>query len=459
MGGDSLSDRRSLTRFILRGGTIVVAARLVVLIAGFAIQVLLARLLPPAELGAYFLTQSVISTLAVFGQLGLSRPLTRELGRLVGRHELSQARSLLMLGLRLSIAPVVVVSVAYAAGLGVWLAEVIFSSPTMAAASVAAAAWLAGTAFQNLGSAAVRGFHKVGTAAFLGGAVTNVVVVVLLVLWVWSDRSTDLVEVVWITTIGTWLNIALCIAVLGRRVRGVVGEPVVSSRDLMTAAVPLIGAQVMSMGFTQADLWIVGGLLSDNDVALYGAAKRIARLVGVPIVTLGLVVPPIIADLHAKGEMERLERLLRGSATLAGIPAILAAVPCLLAGGVLLEVLFGAFFADAQIVLQLLCIERLAAVIVGPCMVVLTMSGHERDVFRIVAIAGVLSLGAICVGGWLGGKTGVATAYAISGLLRESYTWWFVRQRLGVRTDVDVAHLGAMRDAAERAFQRGSKRE
>lgn len=454
--GDAGESRatRSLTRFILRGGALVVVARLLVISAGLGIQVILARILPPEELGAYFLTQSVVSTIAVFGQAGLGRPLMRDLARFVGRNELSHARSLLLLGLRISLLPVAGLAAAYAVGAGSWLANTAFSSPTMAGASVAAAGWLAGTAFQGLGAAAIRGFHAVGTAAFLEGAISNVLVVGVLSWIIWTGSSAEFNEIVWIAALATWLNVGVCVLLLGGRVRGLASEASVTARDLLSTAIPLIGVQVAGIGFTEADLWMVGGLLSDDEVALYGAAKRMARLVGVPLVALTLVVPPIVADLHARGEHARLQRLLRGAATLAGIPAVLVAVPCLVLSDSILSVVFGPFFAEAGILLKILCFERLAAVCVGPCILVLTMTGHERDVLVVVVVSGLISLGAILVGGWLGGLLGIAGAFTAAGVIREGLSWWLVWYRLGIRTDVDPMHMSAMRDAVVRAVRR-----
>jgi O-antigen/teichoic acid export membrane protein len=445
---------RSLTRFILRGGALVVIARLLVITAGLVIQMILARILPPEELGAYFLTQSIVSTIAVFSQVGLGRPLTRDLARFIGRNEVDSAKSLLLLVLRLSLVPVAGIAAIYAIGAGSWLANSAFSSPTMAGASVAAAGWIAGTAFQGLGAAATRGFHAVGAAAFLDGALSNLVVVAGLGLIIWTGSSTEFTEIVWIAALATWLNVGICVLLLGGRVRGVASKPSVTSRELLSAAIPLIGVQVAGLGFTQADLWMVGGLLPENDVALYGAAKRMARLVGVPIVALTLVVPPIVADLYARGEHARLQRLLRGSATLAGIPAVLVAIPCFILSDPLLGVVFGPFFANAGDLLKILCLERLAAVYVGPCVLVLTMTGHERDVLVVVVISGLLSLGAIFVGGLLGGALGIASAFAAAGVVRECLAWWLVWHRLRIRTDVDPMRVGAMRDAVMRGVRR-----
>ena len=450
----SSPDPRSLTRFILRGGALGVGARLVVVLGGFAVQVILARILPPKELGAYFLIQSVVSTVAVFSQMGLDRPLTRDLARFTGRGEDARARGLLLLGLRMSFIPVVGISAIYALGGGAWLGKTLFSSPTVAGASMAGAAWLAGSAFQNLGSSAIRGFHSVGAAAFLGGALTNVVVVATLSALLLAGRGAEFISIVWIAASATWLNVVLCSLFLAKRVRGVSTEPGTSARTLLRVALPLIGAQVAGIAFTHADLWVLGALLPEDDVALYGAAKRVALLIGVPLSALAMVVLPIIADLHSRGESQRLERLLRGSATLAGIPALLVALPCLVLSDSILALIFGPFFAGGGMLLKLFCIQQIAVVFVGPCVAVLSMTGHERDVFVIVVVGGVLSIIAIYLGGHLGGSLGIAIAFTVAGVLREGASLWFVRRRLGIRTDVDFLHLRPMQEAAKRALGR-----
>ncbi|NIR58784.1 MAG: flippase, partial [Gammaproteobacteria bacterium] len=54
-------------------------------------------------------------------------------------------------------------------------------------------------------------------------------------------------------------------------------------------------------------------------------------------------VPPYIAELYARGEKRRLERILRQTAALAGIPAIVVLVAFIFFGGPIL----GTFYPDS----------------------------------------------------------------------------------------------------------------
>ena len=81
----------------------------------------------------------------------------------------------------------------------------------------------------------------------------------------------------------------------------------------------------MSFALLQADLWILGIYLPKDSVAIYGAASRLCVLVGMPMLIINAFVPPMIAELNARRQELEMESVLRFTATLASVPALIAA--------------------------------------------------------------------------------------------------------------------------------------
>ena len=150
-------------------------------------------------------------------------------------------------------------------------------------------------------------------------------------------------------------------------------EGSVGTREVVSISWPLLVTSIASFGVgTGVDLWVVGHFRPASDVALYGAAYRLVFFVATGFIIVSQVVPPIIAELHARGEKRELENALRSISTLAGIPAILVLVVFLAAGPFVMELVYGPFFRQGATVLAILSCARLVAVCTGS-------SGAQRD--------------------------------------------------------------------------------
>ena len=443
----------SIARFMLRGGSIALLSRVVALPAGLAVQMLMARLIPPEHLGAYFLTQSLVIVLGNLSSLGIPQPLSRLLAQRVGRGDRGGSRAVLGSGLRIVVASVSGLALLYA-GVGDWLAERLFESPVMASGTLVAAAWLAGSGLQGACTSAISGFHQVGLASWLLGPIISLFMLVTLgALMLWSGES-DFHTIVLLSAAGTWVNLAVCGVILWSNVRGATPRPGGdTARTLLMSGFPVLGSALLNTPLLQADLWIVGALMP-GEVALYGAAKRLIRLVGLPLVIVGQVVPPLVADLYAKGEFDRVQRGVRGAATLAGLPALLALGFIMIAAESILSLVFGDFYGSAGLLARILCLERIIFVLVGPASVLLMMTGHESVLFRIQLWSGLLWIAAITAGGAFAGAPGVAVGYTASSAIRETWILIEARRRTGIQAQFNPFHVASMVEALRRAARR-----
>lgn len=441
----------SVGRFLLRGSAWAFLARMLAVASGFAVQVLLARLLPPAELGAYFLVQSVVAVAAMLAQAGLNRTLIRQIAESLGVGRPGRARGALVKASGLACLLVGAAAGLYAL-LGGWLGRSVFDSVAMAGAVAAASTWVAAQALQSLVAGAVRGFHRVGTAAMLDGAIAGVLTASMLGCAYLGWSRIEFTSVVWIAAGSCLASVALGTALVVRRVAGIPAEPVPVG-VLLRSALPLGITAVAHAALQQGDLWIVGGVLSPDEVALYGAAKRLIRLISLPLVIINLVLPPLVADLHARGERVRLERAIRGVATLTGLPSVAVIALFLVASSDVLGLVYGEFYRQGALLLVLFCVERLVFVWMGPCVTVLIMTGHESAAMRVTLITGALTVLATWTGAVVAGVTGVAVGFLVGSAAQQIWMWSETRWNAGIRTDVGFRDLGTLREALRRALR------
>jgi O-antigen/teichoic acid export membrane protein len=188
-------------------------------------------------------------------------------------------------------------------------------------------------------------------------------------------------------------------------------------------------------------LWISGICCPHDQLALYGAARRLVLLVTLPVQMLNLTVISAIAELHGQGRRAELQKVLRGAATFAAVPSIAAIVVLIIWGGPILQILFGPYFRDAAMPLGILGLGQLFLVCAGSCGCALEMTGHQM-VSLIVNLISAVALGVVgTFAAQRFGIMGLAVASAsVIGL--QSVTLWLLARRIvGVWTHPTLSVL------------------
>jgi O-antigen/teichoic acid export membrane protein len=202
-----------------------------------------------------------------------------------------------------------------------------------------------------------------------------------------------------------------------------------SFRDLLLVCSPAVVIQSLAFLAAYGDLWIAGLNLSTDDLALYGAARRLLFFIGLPLEMLTLTVVGMIPRLYARGEIDALQNMLTRSARVAGVPSIVAGLLLLLLPGTALATLFGSFYAGAAVPLMILSVGQLASAWVGTCGATLMMTGRQAVVLPISLLSGIalFTLGPIAARhGGMNGLAGVAAGVMIT----QQLAYWLLAGRL-----------------------------
>lgn len=218
-------------------------------------------------------------------------------------------------------------------------------------------------------------------------------------------------------------------------------------REIMRVAWPLTVTNLTLFVLTQAPLWILGAFRPPEEVAIYGAAARAVVLVAMPLSVANSVLPPLIAEMYPQGRTRELERALRTTATVAGIPAFLALAVFVLFGGPILGLMFGDYYREGALILALLSIAQLVNVWSGSGSIALSYTGHQAAIMTLTIAGGLLTIlaGLAVVGPY--GVNGVAVAVS-AGIVGYNLALWFVTKRkTGMFTHVSVGGFsGAVRN-------------
>jgi O-antigen/teichoic acid export membrane protein len=137
--------------------------------------------------------------------------------------------------------------------------------------------------------------------------------------------------------------------------------------------------QLVVVGMAEFDVLLVGSYVNDDSAADYGAAKTLIAVVKSPLLIAQNLVGPFIAELYYISQTARLEKLLRGVATLIGVPAVLALAIFICFPEMLLSLTYGDGYQGTIPLLRILAIGQLVAVLTGCKGLTLIMTGHQRE--------------------------------------------------------------------------------
>lgn len=425
---------RLLSVRIISNGIWALSGKVIIAISSLAINALLARLLSPAEMGIYFLLMTLVAALAMAAQLGLNHVVVRMIAEALGKNDPSAAKSAVravalygFIGAALAAASV--------GGLpGQWLATEVFDSQLMRGALGAAAMLVFFAGLQSLLGEALRGFHDVPRATIVGGLLSSLSFVLALAIIFALGTRLSLTAVLWVNVVGFAVAVLAGGFWLMRKLVHVKPHNSPTGRRVLSLAAPMFLVNIFVFLLMQADLWLVGMYRPPAEVAVYGAAARLAATTMLITSLLYAVLPPYIAEKFARQEIGALQELLRSAATATTLLALPWVAMLVIFAPQLLSLVYGPYYASGHSVLVLLSLGLLSNVLTGMRGYVLLMTGHERALLVLTAISSAFHI-ALC---WLAAKylnsNWVALAAMLATIVHCTAEMLLVKRRLGIWT-------------------------
>jgi O-antigen/teichoic acid export membrane protein len=381
----SLLDRR-----ILFGSAWAFSGKVIFILSTITVNILLARILTPEAFGAYFLTVSLVTVSSVFAQQGLNLTVVRLVAESIANSELARANKSIRLVFLIGGGGSIVVALFLFAGAGNWLAKNAFNSTQMSNVIGYAAFWIVVTTFQSLLTETFRGLQDIRFATIFGGLVTSVLSAVLFFgLWIFKGHS-GLEQVIMLSIVAGTTSTLAASFILLKKQKFIDGHCELPIQEVINITWPLWLTNLGFLAFSQADLWVIGIFLPQDDVAIYGAALRLVALVTIPLLIVNAVVPPFIAEMHTKGEKKELERILRSTSTIAVVPALIIFFIFVIFGKYILGTIYGSYYSEGAYVLSILSLGQIINVAAGSCGMVLMMTGHQTWMMYITFFSGLL---------------------------------------------------------------------
>jgi O-antigen/teichoic acid export membrane protein len=191
-------------------------------------------------------------------------------------------------------------------------------------------------------------------------------------------------------------------------------KPAYENSRWMHSMLPFMFSDAMQMLNNETSVVLLGAMQGVEAVGLFRVGQQGAGLVPFGLLAVNMAIAPIVAELFAKGEKQRLQNMISRSIIAIMGFAIPVALCLILGGRWLLPLVFGRQFAPAYIPLVVLCLGQLVNTCAGSVGLILNMVGLEHLVARGVAIAALINvaLNAVLIPFW--GPTGAAIASSTS---------------------------------------------
>lgn len=426
-----LSERRAF----IRSGLWSLVLRIVGLGSGFAIGVLLARLLGPSQFGIYGLVTSVAAVGMTIAQMGTPQLAVRELSVRSASGDWGGVKMIVsQFAVATTLAGVAVGVVALAGGA---LARV--STFELLLIMQGAVLTLL-TAYTGLFASELRGLGALikgqSMDIMVRPAATFLIVGGLLIAGFGMDAMIALTVQNLVTLMAAAVSAVWLWHAIPRHARQTTPS---KRRPWMRAALPLGAVDVLRQFDGSYGVIIVGWLASATALGVFRVALACAVLAAMPVTIFHIILAPSLSRLHAAGDKLGLQRLLSWSAGAMCAIMLPLAVGAWFLGKPAIELVFGTQYADAWLPLFLLALAQLTYAFFGMGPILLAMCDGERDLIRIYAIAVGCAVAAAIPLTVVWGGTGAAAAPIISATAIGVMSRRYAKRQLGV--EITAARL------------------
>ena len=410
---------------------------------GFLMSAILARILSPTDMGTFFIANNVAIFLALNCRFGIDTTLLSLVPRELSNGNTAKARELISLGVKFVGLTSITLATCMYFGPGTQILTLIFSDPWPSEVIGFIAVWTITLSFQFLLGEIFRGLKEINLAVLLGGGVTATASTGLLCSLLFTENGDSLTAALSMITIAGLANILAGLLILKKRIRSLGQyQPSTSlQKEIFKKGWPLWLNSIAHYILGFSGLWVLGVLATKIDVAEFGAANRLIVLVGMSLIIVNAVIPPLIAGMNTKKDQEILERILRGTATAAAIPSIIFVVILYIFATDIMVFAFGSSYEGSKIILQILLLGHLAGSLSGSCCYLLMMTGHQKTMLSITLIFATASLTISLMIVDQHGSTGIAWVTSTTIITQKLATVYFAHRMTGIWSHFSIRHL------------------
>jgi O-antigen/teichoic acid export membrane protein len=398
----------------------------------FLVGIQLARGLGASGYGHYGIAMAVIAIASIPGEFGLPKLVTREVASASASGDQSRLAGVIRWADRMSL--LIALPLAAIIGLGSFLMLRYISAPVGTAIALGAPI-IPLIALTRIRGGALQGLHFLVLGQIPVDLLRPLLLALLLLALFTLDPGAEAPQAIALNALTAATALVVAHHWLHARLpRPRPARTAQPGRRWLASTIPMAMTDGMRMLQPQVGVLLLGIWAAATQVGLFRVALSTMAMIAVPISLANSIAAPVLAKLHAEGDMRRLQQLSRRSAQAMVVGVLALSLPFLLIGDRLLEIVFGAEFGGAWPSLLVLCLGQLVSAGFGPNATLLNMTGHERRVTRAMALAVASNLSALLLLVPSLGPLGAAWASMVGLSIWNYLLWQDARRLLAVNT-------------------------
>ncbi len=423
---------RTIVQSKLAQGTMIsfiikLAGTFLALISG----VLLARILGPTQYGFYSYALSIVTILLIPATLGL--PLL--IVRFTVSYQVTEAWSVIS-GLlirakqfaRYSSILVVIIFLPIGYILDEHISSVHFYTFSIGLFAIPL------LSYNAIRSAAMRGFGSILYAQLTDSIIRPILFILIILLLLQSQTSIT-------SEVAMTINLFLILAtfVLGiywlrkfTPIQVIHSTPEFRTKEWMIALVPFILTQGVVVLNNHVTILMVGMIDGPESTGIFQVAIKGSEIINFALAAVNLVIAPQVAKLYTQNKINQLQRLMTMSSIAITIYSLLCTMILIFFGKPLVNLVFGSAYDSSASALVILLFGQLVNSMIGSLGMLLSMTGHQKDIFKGTVFVMVLLVAMNLLFIPLFGVIGAAASSSIGIILWNLIMWYYVRTRIGI---------------------------
>ena len=213
-------------------------------------------------------------------------------------------------------------------------------------------------------------------------------------------------------------------------------KPIYQSKIWLASILPLIFSSGINIVRSRTNTLVLGFFVGAADIGNFQVALSTATLASVILTAINSIIAPQFTTLHTNGEKKKLQRLTVLSARFVFALNLLVSVVFIIFGKNLLTLVFGTKLIAAYPALVILLLGQVVNSFLGSVNILLNMTGHEKDVMKIMVGTSLLNIVFTLILAPLVGMVAGAIAVSASMILSQILMYHTVRKRIGIVTHI-----------------------
>ncbi len=396
---------KSLTKRLVEGGIWAFSAKAGSGFLTIALTALVTRMLPPQEIGLFFLSFSIIAMVSLFARFGLDQLGIKLIGGGLVANDLASVKLLTLRILKLVGGLTILWTVVTALSFDYFSVRILDEYNISGVFKMLFSVWLIVTTIQILFSEIFRSFQRIGYASlfaggtafggFGAGLVAGIVIFPLYFLQVKLTVELLLSIIIVATSVFLIIELILIIRMLQFKGKSSEASDTVCGagyKELLGQGFYFFCINLSIFSLVHADTIILGFYRSAEEVAIYAATTRIVKLVTMSLIVVYEVVAPVVVELNAGDRKKQLQRVLRLAATAAAIPTSLVLIVFIFKSDEVLGFLYGDYYREGAKILVILSVGQLVNVWSGLSSYTLSITGYHKVNMYLVSCVATVSI-------------------------------------------------------------------